>query len=309
MGTACLVILGPTAAGKSEFLYENLRDYPLHVISADCMEIYRGFDVATGTPSPSRLAVFPHTAVNERPPSEDYSVADFLDRADDGLQKARREGRMPVVVGGTAMYVQAFLFGLDDMPPANPEYRRGLRRFVEQRGGEALHRRLRQVDPPAAEKIHPNDHRRVIRALEIFHETGRTKTQLTRDERTVREDVEPTVIGLSRPREELHDRAEARVHRMLEEGLVEEVRRLRKDESPGKTVRQAIGFEATSRHLDGEIDREGLVETMVEKTRSLIRKQTSWFRRLPVDEWFHPDHDREGLIRTVDTQLERATVA
>lgn len=309
METSCLVMLGPTAAGKSRFLYEELGDYPLHVISADCMEVYRGFDVATETPSRREREVFPHTAVNCLPPSEDYSVADFLDRSNEGLREARRGGRLPTVVGGTAMYLQAFLFGLDEMPSANPEYRRRLRRYAEQHGEDALHERLRGVDPASAEKIHPNDHRRIIRALEIHRETGRTKSELTREDRTIRDVIDPTVIGLRRPREELYDRVVPRIRRMLDRGLIEEVQRLRDERSPGRTVRQAIGFESTCRYLDGEIDREALVERMAEKTRNLIRQQMSWFRRLPVDGWYHPDHEREELVRTVDTQLERASVA
>jgi len=304
-----MVVLGPTGVGKSRLLYRDLEDRPLHVVSADSMEIYRGFDVATDTPSRRALETFPHTAVNELSPSEDYSVADFTDRARRGLQRARETGRIPTVVGGTALYIKAFLFGLDEMPPANPDYRRRLRRRAEEQGDEVLHEQLREVDPRAARRIHPNDHRRIIRALEIYHETGRTKSQLTRGDRAVREEIDPFVVGLHRPREELHRRIRRRAHRMMERGLVDEVRRLRAGGDPGRTVRQAIGYRAACRYLDGEIDREDVVDVLVEKTRKLIRKQRSWFRRFPVDAWFHPEREREEVIRAVDVQLERTQPA
>lgn len=309
MNTFCFVILGPTAVGKSSLLYRDLGDCPFHVISADSMEIYRGFDVATETPSSSNLARFPHTAVNELDPSEDYSVADFLDRADRALDRVAPTDRVPVVVGGTALYLKAFLYGLDDMPPANPDFRERLRERARGRDDDFLHRRLREVDPDAADAIHPNDQRRLIRALEIYHETGRTKTELTRGERTIREEISPVIVGLNRPREELDRRIRRRVEGMLSRGLVDEIAELRERFNPGQTIRQAIGYDAVCRHLDGRIDRGEVVESMVEKTRELVRKQMSWFRRFPVDGWYHPESDRGELIQTVESKLERTARA
>lgn len=299
----CTVLLGPTAVGKSNLMYSEFSELSLHVISADSMQIYRHFDVATATPPETDRNKFPHTGINEINPDDDFSVSEFLEMADRACKEAVENDRHPVVVGGTALYIQSFLYGLDDMPDKNPEYRRQLRREAEEKESDYLHQRLQSIDPDAAEKIHPNDKRRIIRALEIYHETGKTKTELTSTDE-IRSQYEPTVLGLTRSREELDDRIESRVEQMLENGLIEEIRALKQDWDVSKTLKQAIGFQSVSDYLDGKISYSEIGELMVDRTRNLVRKQESWFKKLPVTEWFHPDHDNEELIDTVGNQFD-----
>lgn len=298
-------MLGPTAVGKSDLVYSDFREARVHVISADSMQVYRGFDVATATPDTEDLEAFPHTGINSRDPDESYSVEEFLTEADEAVETARGNDRTPVVLGGTALYLKAFLYGLDDMPEKNPEYRRKLRDEARENPDGYLHERLRAIDPQAADNIHPNDTKRVIRALEIHHETGRTKTELTSGEQTLREHLDASVIGLRRPREELKQRIRRRIKRMLNDGLIEEVRLLKEEGPVSKTLRQAIGYDSVSKYLEGALEMDEVQDRMFKRTKELARKQMSWFRKFPVDEWFHPENDKKELIATVGNKLDR----
>jgi tRNA dimethylallyltransferase len=244
----------------------------------------------------------PHTGINELDPNEEFSVSAFLEMADRACVEAVGEGDHPVILGGTALYLRTFLYGLDNMPDKNPDFRRKMREFVADNSSQALHDRLKTVDPTAAENIHPNDTKRVIRALEIHHETGQTKTEL-KSENTIREAINPEVVGLSRPREELDARISKRVDKMLNDGLIEEIKELKKRWTLSTTLKQAIGFQSVTDYLDGKIDLDKVRETMVDRTRNLMRKQESWFKRFPVQNWYHPENDLEELMTTVGNQF------
>ncbi len=267
------------------------------------MQIYRDFNIGTATPSREELDIFPHTGINELSPEENYSVAEFLERADEEGREAESRGLVPFVLGGTGMYINAFLYGLDEMPPANKSYRNRLKKLAEKRGKEYLHERLQEIDPRAGEKIHPNDRRRVIRALEIYYQTGKTKTRLTAGEKTLREEIDPLVVGLHRPREELEGRISRRVEKMLEQGLIQEVKRLRGEYTLAKTVRQAIGFKEVVQYLDGTVDRREMVDKIIDNTLEFARKQKNWFKKFPVEKWYHPVEDKKELIDKIERKL------
>ncbi len=302
MSIECTLLIGTTAVGKSSFVYENLASAPIHLIAADSMQIYRHFDIATATPSEEDLELFPHTGVNEIDPDESYNVSEFLKIADAACVRAREEDRHPLIVGGTPLYLRAFLYGLDEMPGKNPDFRRTMRQLAGEKSSGFLHERLRAVDAPAAENIHPNDTRRIIRALEIYHETGQTKTKLTSED-SLRDRFDPTVLGLRRPREEMEERITGRIEKMLDEGLIREVKQLRENWDLSRTLKQAIGFRSVSKYLDDTITKREVPEQIAERTWSLLRKQESWFRRFPVDEWYHPEHQKEELIDTLGNRF------
>lgn len=304
----CLVLLGPTAVGKSSFLYDTLSPEDYYVISADSMQVYREFNVGTATPEPAVLDQVPHAGINEITPSEEYNVNRFLRLADAGLEQAEMMERMPVIVGGTGLYLKTFLYGMDEMPPANESFRQSLREEARKTSRQAIHDRLAEVDPKSAELIHPNDLKRTIRALEIYHETGQTKSELIEqqdDEPTIRSKIEPMVIGLTRPLDELRGRIRRRVENMLENGLVEEINRLREEWDVSETVRQAIGFSEVVKFIENGFDRDELINEMSDNTYQFARKQMTWFRQLPVDSWYHPDDDREELIDHIGSIFER----
>ncbi len=266
------------------------------------MQVYRHFDVATATPSKENRNKFPHSLINEIDPSEEFNVTEFLNRADAACEKAHEQGRHPVLVGGTALYVRTFLYGMDEMPDKNSDYREMLRQEAEETSRQAIHDRLKGVDPEAADKIHPNDLKRVIRALEIHHETDRTKTELTSED-TLRSHLDPLVIGLRRDREELDERIRTRIHEMLEDGLIDEVRTLRNNWDVSETLRQAIGYLSVSDYLDDKITKDEMIRRMHDRTYQLVRKQETWYKKIPVNHWFHPDNEHKELIATVGNQF------
>lgn len=296
------MLIGPTAVGKSNLLYSHFKDAPLHVISADSMQVYRHFDLATATPNPDELETFPHTGINEIDPSESFSVSDFLEMADRGCIEARNTGRHPLVIGGTPLYLRVFLYGLDEMPDKNPDFRQQMRKKARNDSLESLHERLREIDPESARKIHPNDTRRVIRALEIYHESGRTKTELTSKDR-IRPHVDPFIVRLRRSRDDLRRRIRKRVDAMLKNGLIKEVHSLRERWDVSRTLKQAIGFRSVANYLDNKLERDRIDEKIVDRTVELARKQESWFKKFPVNETYHPTQDKEELIEVLGNQF------
>ncbi len=299
-----LIIVGPTAVGKSSFVYNNLNGYSIHVISADSMQVYRGFDVATASPPAGVLAEIKHSGVNELDPAENFDVAAFLKLAEEAVEAAVKSARLPVLVGGTAMYIQKYLYGLDEMPAANPEYRARLRERAQEAGSRVLHQELLEIDPQAAENIHPNDLRRIIRALEIYHETGRTKTELISGEKQFRNGLNPLLVYLKRPREELYRRIRRRAEQMFEEGLVEEVEQLQQRKDLNRNIKQAIGFTEGLRCLQGELTREEAIDNITRRTKKFARKQIRWFDQMPTDISGHPETDSEELIRVIEQKYE-----
>lgn len=298
----CTILLGGTSVGKSSFLYENFSEKRLQIISADSMQVYQGFNVATATPPQKDLKKFPHALLNEIPPSDEFSVSEFLDRADEACRKAADENYHPVVLGGTGLYIKAFLYGLDDMPDSNPDFREKMRKKSRDESSDVLHERLSEVDPDSARKIHPNDTKRVIRALEIYHETGKTKTEL-QSEDVIRSWLNPSIIGLERPKPEMKERILDRIDFMIDNGLIEEVKSLKELNSLSETLKQAIGYQSVSDYLDDKIDIDTVVDRMFDRTWNLYRKQKNWFKRFPVENWYHPEDDKRELIETVGNKL------
>jgi len=210
------------------------------------------------------------------------------------------------VVGGTPLYLKAFLYGLDELPPPDEDFREQLREQAEREGRAAVHDRLKDVDPTAAGNIHPNDLKRTIRALEIHHQTGRTKTEITSGDDTVRPEIDPTVIGLRRPDDELQDRIRRRCDRMIEHGLVEEVQELLQGDV-ARTLRQAIGVQEVQNFLDEDGTREELLEELTTNTWQYVRKQRTWYRQFPVRAWHHPESDRKEIVHHVEQLAQRRT--
>lgn len=270
------------------------------------MQVYRGVDVMTATPSSDELDILPHSGINDLSPADDYSVKDFLSRAQRAGKRAREAGHLLTVVGGTPLYLKAFLFGLDELPPPDEDFRQQLREQAEREGRAAVHDRLKDVDPTAAGNIHPNDLKRTIRALEIHHQTGRTKTEITSGTEEVRPEIDPEVVGLRRPDEELRARIRDRCDRMIQHGLIEEVRELL-DGEVARTLRQAIGFQEVEAFLEDDLTREELAEEMSTNTWQYVRKQRTWYRQFPVREWYHPEADRKEIVNHVEQLAQRTT--
>ena len=277
----CWFLTGATAVGKTCVGLALAQRLGAEIISLDSMAIYRGMDIGTAKPTLQQQAQTPHHLIDIVDPWEDFSIAQYLCAAHAAITEIRTRGREVLFVGGTPLYLKALLRGLTTGPPANWRMREEIQREVAQVGNQALYDRLEQVDPLAASQIHPQDTRRLIRALEVFRATGQpiSHHQLQFDEQ--RSADECRVFVLRRPRDEQHRRIDHRVDQMLERGLIEEVRQLTSAKRPlGRTASQAVGYREVIDYLAGREDRETMIAKIKTRTRRFAKRQGTWFRSL-----------------------------
>jgi tRNA dimethylallyltransferase len=270
------VIIGPTAGGKSDLAVEVALRLGGEVVTADSVQIYRGLDIGSAKPTEAERRGVPHHLIDIVEPTERFTVSDWLAAAEAAVGEIQEREKVPVVVGGTHLYIKAFLEGLFEGPDPDPALREKLRA----RGLTELRAELERVDPQAAARIHPNDERRTVRALEVFEQTGRPISEHQRqwDRGGVREDC--VLIGLDWPVEALNRRINARVKAMMEAGLLEEVRGLWAAGRLGPQAREALGYKQLVRHLAGDSTLEEAVEEIKIDTRRFAKNQRTWLRRL-----------------------------
>ena len=290
------MITGPTAAGKSALALEVAERLGLEIASMDSMAVYRQMDIGTAKPSPEDRARVPHWLIDLVEPNASFDTATWCRMAGDLLEERRSAGRGLLFVGGTPLYLMAFFKGMLEGPAADPERRARLERREAAAPG-VLHRELAAKDPAAAERIHPNDTKRLVRALEFFAATGRpiSAEQVTFDQAGYR--VPCRILIVDRPREELRDRIRARTVAMLEAGLLEETRRIRDSVGFSRQAAAAIGYAECLRHLERPFkDQEELRNRIRRATHRLVRRQTTWLRRLPDVVRMHPDAGVERAL-------------
>ena len=275
-----IVIGGPTASGKTALAVEICRRFGGEVVSADSMQVYDTLCVGTARPSEEEQDGIPHHLMGFLPPDASYSVAKYAEQAHRVIADIHARGRLPVMCGGTGLYIQAVTENLSyEEQPGDRALREQLKQRIEREGGEALLSELAQVDPVTAARLHPNDHGRIIRALEIVQVTGHTITEQNAASR--RNESPYDVCGLRlefRDRERLYERINRRVTLMLEQGLVEEAEWLRK-QSNTDTVRQAIGYKELEPYFAGSLTLEEAADAIRQGTRRYAKRQLSWFRR------------------------------
>ncbi|MCA8942323.1 MAG: tRNA (adenosine(37)-N6)-dimethylallyltransferase MiaA [Planctomycetes bacterium] len=291
------VLTGPTAAGKTRLALELAESAGCEIVSMDSMAVYRRMDIGTAKPDAAALARIPHHLCDVADPGETFDAHRFCELADRAVAEIRARGREPLFVGGTPLYMMAFFKGMIEGPTADPEFRAALERRERETPG-CLHAELGVVDPAAADRIHRNDLRRIVRALEVLHQTGKpiSEQQTTFEAESWR--VPCRIVALSRDREELHSRVRARTIEMLERGLVEEVRSILDDAGFSNTSSAAIGYRECIDFLRGRYkDLEELRNRIRRSTHKLIRRQTTWLRHLgPQVRWVSPDAPLEDLI-------------
>jgi tRNA dimethylallyltransferase len=282
-----LMIVGPTAVGKSAAAVECCLRLGGEVVCADSMQVYRHMDIGTAKPTPQERRDVPHHCLDLVEPDEEYSVARYRDDAAAAIADIIARGRLPVLCGGTGLYVKAVLYGLDlPIAAADWELRGRLEQEAQRTGPEALHERLRQVDPTAAARIHPHNVRRVVRALEVYITTGRPMSSYHRLDHTPRPNYNVLAFGLTRSRAELYRRIDARVDAMMQRGLLEEVRWLLDHGYSERLISmKGLGYAQLAAHLRGETDLDAAVYLVKRDTRHYARRQLTWFRAEPVLRW------------------------
>ncbi len=276
-----IFLMGPTASGKTDLAMELYDRLPCEIISVDSAMIYRGMDIGTATPDADFLSRYPHKLVDILDPADSYSAADFRTDALREMATITAAGKIPLLVGGTMLYYQALLKGLATLPQANQAIRDRLIEEAEVEGWDGLHRRLQQVDPVAAERIHPNDPQRLQRALEVYELTGRSMTELWQEQekQQLPYDVRQICV-MPQERKTIHERIEKRFQIMLEQGFEAEVRALwnRGDLNLQMPSVRCVGYRQMWEYFEGTWNHPTMIEKSVIATRQLAKRQITWLR-------------------------------
>lgn len=279
-----IFILGPTGAGKSEFAGRLAKKIKGEIISCDSMQVYKGMRILSQYPSAKLMKAVPHHLIGCLSPSMEWSAADFVKAAKKIVGDMIRRGKIPVITGGTGLYARAFIEGLFPSPPKDEKLRRKIYKEAEKSGSAKIYSKLKKVDPAYAAKIHPNDLRRIVRALEVYKLTGRPMSDQHKETRGLRGEYDISVFILNMNRDELYERIDRRVDQMFAAGLLSEVKRLRRIRL-SRTAKAALGYKEAGDYIDGRV---GLQETkgiIKMNTRRYAKRQLTWFRKEKAAKW------------------------
>ncbi len=300
-------IIGCTACGKSAVGFELAKRIGAEIVVVDSMKVYRRMDIGTGKPAPERRAEVPYHMIDIVEPSEEFSVARYCEQASQAIADIHARGRPILMVGGTSLYIMGLNHGLLESPGDDPEFRARVRARADREGNEPLHAELRVVDPEAAERIHLNDYRRIERALEVHHLTGVPISQLQTQWESSEGDFDCRFIGLRRELKDQNHRINNRARKMMQAGLLDEVRGLLAEDKPLSTqASQAVGYAELIRHLRGDLSLEDASEQIKIHSRRLGKSQRTWSKRFRGVEWFDLDVD-EDADSIVDRILDRVS--
>lgn len=293
-----IALVGPTAVGKSRYAVQLAKILKTEVLAADSRQVYRGMDIATDKPSSAEREGIPHRLIDLVDPDVPFNAGDYRRQALVEIDRLHLEGRIPLIVGGTGLYVRVLLGGLCEAPPADWTFRRELEAQVSKQGSASLHDELRNLDPAAAEQVHPHDAVKIIRALEVRRVTGRSLSTLHREHGFATGLFRPLVVGLTTNRESLYRRIEQRVERHLARGLVQETGRLLA-QGYGRSLSsmKSLGYRQIAGFLEGEYGYEEAVRRLKRDTRHFAKRQMTWFRKEPAIRWvWVGDGDPEETI-------------
>jgi tRNA dimethylallyltransferase len=281
-----LVLIGPTAVGKTALSILLAKHFNAEIISGDSMQVYRGMDVGTAKISPDEMQGIPHYMIDTHEPNESFSVSEFQEQAERHIQHIHGRDKLPFVVGGTGLYIEALCYDFQFSEAGSDEkYRAEQTAYAVEFGAEALHNKLKAIDPEAAGRLHPNDIRRVIRSLEVYHTTGKTMTEHLKYQ-TKQAKYNLCIIGLTMDRKLLYERIEQRIDIMIEQGLVQEVHSLiRKGFSPALVALQGLGYKEIIWHLRGICTISESIRLLKRNTRRFAKRQLSWFRHMKDINW------------------------
>ncbi|MBU6431679.1 MAG: tRNA (adenosine(37)-N6)-dimethylallyltransferase MiaA [Nitrospirae bacterium] len=305
-----VVMVGPTAVGKSRVAIEVAKAFETEVLTADSRQVYRGMDVGTDKPLPEERQSVPHRLIDLVNPDESFNAGVYRRRALDEIERLYRDRRLPLVVGGTGLYVRTILKGLCDAPPTDPIVRAALRQEARDQGHDRLYARLVAVDPVAAARLHPRDESKVLRALEVYQLSGRRMSEFQQEHGFAERPFSALIIGLNRDRAALYRRIEERIDWQLAHGLIEETEQLlAQGYQRDSAAMKGLGYRQVAEHLAGEYDAAEMVRRFKRDTRHFSKRQMTWFRKEPGIQWLMIEeseparHTAELVIGQVDRFL------
>ena len=273
-------LMGPTASGKTELALEMYNQLDASLISVDSALIYRGMDIGTAKPSQVTLENYPHALIDICEPDESFSVNQFVSLAKQHIESALNAGKLPILVGGTSFYFNALEYGLSKLPESTKDSRKYFNDLLKNQGSEKLHSQLLKIDPTSATRIHPNDSQRVTRALEVFHLSGVTLSELQGNKSGNKLNHEIKKIILMPDRSELHQRIEQRFIEMIKDGFLDEVETLRKNKNLNLDLAsmRCVGYRQAWSYFDGLYSKQEMIEKAIIATRQLCKRQSTWLR-------------------------------
>ena len=286
-----IVILGPTAVGKTKLSIDIAKALRTEIISGDSMLLYKGFNIGTAKPTPAEMDGVKHHLIDILEPQQNFNLADFLQIAKPLIADINAQGRIPILAGGTGLYVKSQLEGYElNTSSGDPAYRAYLEKLAQERGRQYVYDMLQEADPQTAKRLLLNNFQRIIRALEVMHSGEKQISQTSYYAKTGELVYDACVIGLTRPREQLYERINQRVDMMMADGFADEVKHLlaqgvQTDWQPMK----AIGYKEMARCINGEISREQAVSDMKKATRHFAKRQFTWYRKMPYIKWLDAD--------------------
>ena len=307
-----IILTGPTAVGKTKASIGLAKAIGGEIISADSMQVYKYMDIGSAKIRPKEMQHVPHYLVDELEPDDEFHVVRFQQMAKEAMKKIYAAGHIPIVVGGTGFYIQALLYDIDFTDNDNDtSFRAELESFAKEHGAEALHEKLREVDQKSAETIHANNIKRVIRALEFYQKTGMKISEHNETERQKESPYQFVYFVLNDDRQRLYERIELRIDQMLEQGLVDEVRKLKEKGYHKEMVSmQGLGYKEILAWLDGEISYEEAVYILKRDTRHFAKRQLTWFRREKDVIWVDKDkfnYDDDSILSFMTAKIDKLT--
>lgn len=279
MSRKVLLVVGPTGIGKTRFSLEVVKRRPCEIVSADSRQIYKYMDIGTAKPTPEERAAVPHHFIDMKLPDEDYSAGEFGSEARSCIDAIFARDKLPVVVGGSGLYIRGLVDGFTEPRVASQEVKARLKNEVKANGLDTQYARLHELDPVTAGRLHATDSQRILRALEVIELTGRPFSEFLQTE-AIPADFEPVFVGLTLPRAELYQRIEVRVDQMLKDGLVDEVRRLQElGYGPELNALRTVGYLEVFEYFRGALNYDEMVALIKQKSRNYAKRQFTWFGR------------------------------
>lgn len=296
-----IVIVGPTASGKTALSIELAKKIDGEIISCDSMQIYKDMNIGSAKPTIEEMQGIKHYMIDIAEPTERFSVAEYKKRSEEAIEKILQKGKVPIIVGGTGLYANSLIYNIEyNEIILDEEYRKNLMKIAETEVGLAtLYEKARSIDPVAMEKISSNDKKRIIRVLEIKHSTGKNKTELELESRKNEVKYEYKVFAINMPREILYDRINKRVDIMIENGLINEVENIIEKYKEFPTAMQAIGYKEIVMYLKGELTKQEAIEKIKQESRRYAKRQITWFKKIENIKWIDGLKDKDENIKFI----------
>ena len=295
-----IVICGPTASGKTALSIELAKQINAEIVSCDSMQIYKEMDIGTAKPTKEEMQGIKHYLIDCVEPTMRYSVAEYKKDAEKAIEEIIKKGKTPIIVGGTGLYVDSLIYSIEyPKIEFDQEYRNELEQIANEKGLEVLYEMAKKIDPKAIEKISQNDKKRIMRILEIYKATGKTKTEQEIESRRNESKYEYKVFAIDMPREILYERINKRVDIMIEQGLIKEVEELIKKYNTFPTAMQGLGYKEVVEYLEGKISKEEMIEKIKMETRRYAKRQLTWFRKNKQTIWLDGQENKQNNIKII----------